>query len=61
MALLPPRIQAALEVGRCTLMPVHPLVEVPGFSSSNLNTRRLHSSFALYFNLHRPTEAGIYT
>jgi len=43
---------------RCKLKSVRPVLKVPGFSSSNLNTRL--SSFAFNLNLHRPTSGSSY-
>jgi len=38
--------------------PIQPMLKVPGFSSSYLNTTRLLSSFAFNFNLHRGPSSG---
>ena len=40
--------------GRCKLKLVWPVLKLPIFSSSNLNTKRLPSCFAFNWNLHRP-------
>ena len=45
----------ALEVGRCMLKLVQPMLKVPGSSSSTINTMLLLSSIAFYFSLHRLT------